>query len=53
MNRPRGRAGTDNTKDADLKESVARLESLLTDLQSSGDSRATQYRNLQQKASVH
>ena len=45
-----GRAGTDNTKDTDLKDRVARLESLLTDLQSNGDSRVVQFERFEQKA---
>ena len=48
---PRGRVGIDNSKDAGLKDRVARLEGLLTDLQSSGHLRAAeQPERLKQKA---
>lgn len=38
----RGRAGTDKTKDADLKDRVAKLENILVDWQSNKDSRTVQ-----------
>ena len=38
----RGRAGTDKTKDADLKDRVAKLENILIDWQSHKDSRTVQ-----------
>lgn len=50
---PRGRVGTDNPKDAGLKDRVARLENLIADLQSSRHSGAAQSEPLKQKASHH
>ncbi|KAM0805138.1 hypothetical protein BDR22DRAFT_817622 [Usnea florida] len=47
---PRGRAGIDVAKDTDLKDRVAKLENILIELQSSGDSRAAQAKRVEQNA---
>ena len=44
----RGRAGIDVAKDADLKDRVTKLENILVELQSSGDSRAAPAKRVEQ-----